>query len=146
MVHQLIYVSSATRPMSQDDLRLLLDEIRPKNKAAGITGLLLYCDGSFLQVLEGPRETVLSLTNRIQMDSRHARFLVLSSRAVEQADYSEWSMGFRALSSEDWSEVDGFVDFFGDNPIEAKSLRAQKLIDTFRAVNDPWNAAAQRPA
>ena len=70
-VLQLGYASAATVEFSDDDLRELLAKSRSNNMAAGITGMLLYHEGSFLQVLEGPSEAVEHLYARIRRDKRH---------------------------------------------------------------------------
>ncbi|HEY5718903.1 MAG TPA: BLUF domain-containing protein, partial [Gammaproteobacteria bacterium] len=60
-LYRLIYVSSATVELSLVQLNQLLQRARTKNAALEITGLLLYCDGSFLQLLEGPQGAVEQL-------------------------------------------------------------------------------------
>lgn len=54
----LIYGSSSTDRFSEADLVPLLQQAREKNQRLNVTGMLLYRDGNFLQVLEGERETV----------------------------------------------------------------------------------------
>ncbi len=54
----LVYVSSATRPFSGEDLRALLETCRKDNAELGVTGMLLYKDGNFMQVLEGDEDAV----------------------------------------------------------------------------------------
>lgn len=49
----LIYISSAAELMDEENLLLLLDQIRPINLSLGVTGMLVYQDGSFMQMLEG---------------------------------------------------------------------------------------------
>ena len=50
---QITYLSTATDPMPSQDLLSLLKECRENNAGCGVTGMLLYCNGTFLQVLEG---------------------------------------------------------------------------------------------
>ncbi len=61
----LVYVSSATRPFSGEDLRALLATCRKNNAELGVTGMLLYKDGNFMQVLEGDEEAVRGLYEKI---------------------------------------------------------------------------------
>jgi hypothetical protein len=72
---QLIYASAALAPFSEGDLQQLLSEVRAKNERLGISGLLLFHDGSFLQFLEGNSEVVHELYNTIQTDSRHGNIM-----------------------------------------------------------------------
>ena len=61
MVYRMVYVSAATAPLDADALLALLTRARDKNQRLGITGLLLYRDGDFIQLLEGEREAVANL-------------------------------------------------------------------------------------
>jgi hypothetical protein len=67
---QFIYVSSAAEDFSSENLVMLLDHSRLKNQAARITGMLLFHDGSFIQVLEGEQHQVLATHSRIAQDPR----------------------------------------------------------------------------
>lgn len=67
-VYQVLYHSQALFPFSDAELQALLDESRAFNAAHGITGLLLYSAGRFVQVLEGDHATVRALYARIQQD------------------------------------------------------------------------------
>jgi hypothetical protein len=55
---QISYISSATEPMSTQDLLRLLQGCRENNAGRGVTGMLFYCNGTFLQVLEGEERVI----------------------------------------------------------------------------------------
>lgn len=74
---RLLYISSATKPMTDDELLVLLNECRKSNNKDGITGMMLYCGDSFIQVLEGNTEEVDSLFKTIKKDPRHSNVTVL---------------------------------------------------------------------
>ena len=67
----LVYTSIANKKMSDDDLEDLLKKIRKKNETRHVTGMLLYLDPFFMQVLEGEEAMVNDLFNLIKQDSRH---------------------------------------------------------------------------
>jgi hypothetical protein len=90
----LTYVSSATVPLSAEELRALLAKSRSNNERDGITGMLLYKDGNFMQVLEGPREVVMSVQKRIYGDPCHHGLLVLLQRDVKERSFGSWSIAF----------------------------------------------------
>ena len=69
----LVYTSIASKQMSDDDLKFLLKTIRKNNDIREVTGMLLYLDPFFIQVLEGGEAVVTDLFNRIKQDSRHNR-------------------------------------------------------------------------
>jgi len=94
---QLIYVSSAARPLSDDDLNKILDKSRSNNRQKEVTGLLLHVDQGFLQVLEGPREAVLAIFAHIEQDLRHTGLRVLAQQETQERLFTDWSMGFDRL-------------------------------------------------
>jgi hypothetical protein len=89
-----IYVSAATVPFSPSQLGNLLARARGFNSSQGITGLLLYHQQSFFQVLEGPEQSVGSLYEIIERDPRHEKVLLLSKENITQRGFGDWSMGF----------------------------------------------------
>lgn len=91
---QVIYASAATRPFDKTALADLLESSRIRNAAEGITGMLVYHRGSFLQVLEGPEAPVEALTERIKADPRHGDFKLLLRDFVPQRAFGNWSMAF----------------------------------------------------
>ena len=66
-LYQIIY-ATATRPIEEDELLGMLKRSREKNARLGITGMLLHCDGSFIQALEGPKAQVMDLISVIRKD------------------------------------------------------------------------------
>lgn len=96
-VFQLGYASAATHPFSDEELVDLLATSRASNAERGISGLLLYHEGSFLQVLEGDRSVVEALFDRIGEDPRHTDKLLLFRRQGVARCFDEWTMGFRHL-------------------------------------------------
>jgi len=110
----LVYASTATRPFRQTALDHLLVEFRRFNLANSITGLLLYRDGKFIQALEGERDTVMALIERIGRDPRHHDMRVLLTESIEQRRFSQWSMGYRSFRLGVDQTPDGFRDSFAD--------------------------------
>ena len=93
-LYQLAYLSSALAKPSESGLRAILDTSRRNNSTGGITGLLLYHDGNFFQVLEGPKDAVLACYDRIVADPRHHGHIVLLSEKIGQRNFSDWSMAY----------------------------------------------------
>jgi Sensors of blue-light using FAD len=109
-IEQLIYASAGKKAFTDRDLTELLAKARIRNAAIGITGLLLYRNGSFLQILEGEPGTTQAVFDRIGRDPRHERLLLLHRGTTEQRNFSEWRMGFANLRKTPADS--GFVDFF----------------------------------
>lgn len=124
MLFHLIYLSKATRLMSEKDLLEILNESRDWNTAHGITGLLLYVEGNFLttgkqnlyaspggkfmQVLEGEETEVLRIFESIQTDARHQDILVLMQGVAGSRDFSDWALGFNAYDLQDYQQLPGY--------------------------------------
>jgi hypothetical protein len=106
-----VYVSSAVRLFSNEELVELLEHSRKKNAADDITGMLLYKDGNFMQFLEGPRKNVCALLDTIKGDPRHRGMIILLQSEHDERDFSEWSMGFKTLKNDVLPEVPGYSDF-----------------------------------
>ena len=100
-MYQLVYVSSARADLCEDDLHDILCHARETNRDLGISGMLVHLDDCFLQVLEGPRECVLDLYKRIEMDPRHTGARVLIESDIAERAFPDWSMGFRNASRND---------------------------------------------
>lgn len=106
-VRRLIYFSSATRKMTTCELDSLLSQSRRNNLRDGLTGLLLYGDGSFMQLLEGPEEAVDRTYERILNDPRHRHLIKVDDTRSGERLFGSWSMGYHRLAAGDGLE--GFV-------------------------------------
>lgn len=133
---RLVYFSSATRPFAKDELLALLEQSRTRNATQDITGLLLYKDGNFLQLLEGEETRVRGLMAHIAKDPRHSGLIVLIEEAVPARLFQDWSMGFRDLSDPEVLALPGFNDYMnrrhgrGDLPDDPSD--ALDLMQVFR--------------
>jgi hypothetical protein len=131
-VHQVIYSSAAVEPFSDSALTELLGAARVNNGRLGVTGMLLYHDGSFLQALEGDQDVLETLYAKIGRDKRHHRLVALLRRNVEGRYFDQWQMGF-AVTKALPKNMPGFSDYLrlrGD-PIEGASAAA-RLLAAFR--------------
>ena len=134
---QLIYVSSAKELFTKTDLLCLLSKSRARNTALNVTGLLLYKDGNFLQVLEGEETVIQILLARIREDPRHAGVIILLAQPIEARDFPDWSMAFHDLDDPALRVLPGFNEFL-NLPLSAESFetdpsKAKRLISIFRA-------------
>jgi hypothetical protein len=108
---QISYLSQASAPMSADQLIALLMQCRTNNAERGLTGMLLYGNGTFLQVLEGEDAVVDRLVDTIAADPRHVGMRLLGRRTIERRQYADWSMGFERITDDNLKQVDGLRDF-----------------------------------
>jgi hypothetical protein len=135
-MYSLTYVSSSVQPYSRDALHALLRVSRINNERDSVTGMLLYKDGNFMQVLEGERETVLATKARIDRDSSHRGILVLLSGEVPQRNFGTWSMAFRDLQAVRAEHVPGYDEFLNvplaDERFTRDPAACQKLLRIFK--------------
>jgi hypothetical protein len=101
----LVYASSTTDQYRTSDLADILRQSRRNNYAAGITGLLLYSEGTFIQALEGDEAAVNKLVDRLHNDPRHTGFLELWRGPIEQRQFAEWAMGSKGVEEFDTQEL-----------------------------------------
>jgi len=107
---RLIYCSRFAPGLGASELQAIVSESRKNNPARGITGVLCYGPGVFLQCLEGSREAVNDLYVRIARDPRNRDVTLLEYDDIAERVFGEWSMAY--VRAEDLS--DGPAGFFGD--------------------------------
>jgi len=109
-LHRIVYMSTAVGVLRADELDRIYLRAKSANARAGITGLLLFYEGAFLQMLEGPSAGVMSLVERIRRDRRHGGFIVLESQAVEERAFPDSPMRFVAARNLSAGEKQAFSD------------------------------------
>src|ERR1700744_4396324 len=107
-VYNLVYMSTASVVFTQQDLIGLLEQSRKHNQEKGITGLLLYAEGSFMQLLEGRKQDVDELMERIKKDERHHDVIIMETGEVAQRQFPDWAMGFLDYASPEARALPGY--------------------------------------
>jgi hypothetical protein len=108
----LVYFSHARRRFDEAALLELLHVARANNARDGVTGMLLYHDGNFIQALEGPREAVERTFARIRRNEAHDGVVATRTMPIDARHFADWSMGFLpsdALSAEAKRCVNDFL-------------------------------------
>lgn len=130
-----VYVSAAARLMSEGELISLLEVCRERNEAEGLTGMLLYKDGSFMQALEGEAGPLERTCDRIRRDPRHGGLVFLRDGEIAERSFAGWAMGFRSVDSDELEKVPGFARLSGETftspAITSKPHKAVRLLQTF---------------
>ncbi len=98
MLTQLCYASVEVRAFDEPALQALLKKARANNARQDITGLLLYGQGRFVQLLEGEHDLIEVLYQKIVSDPRHQRVFEVYRQSVNTRDFPNWSMAFDRLS------------------------------------------------
>ena len=92
MLVRLLYASRAIDSRS-DAIEDILAQSRQYNPSCGITGILCYGGGIFLQAIEGGRTAVSELYGHIQKDPRHKDVVLLHYEEITERRFGGWSMG-----------------------------------------------------
>jgi hypothetical protein len=135
IMFSLIYISAAAAPLSPRELRQLLETCNDNNRNKNITGMLLYKDGNFMQLLEGSESAVSQLHASICKDSRHRGVITLHEGLVAERQFPEWSMGFANLGA-DLDKPEGYTEFMTApltaHEFAAHPTKAQELLFLFK--------------
>jgi Sensors of blue-light using FAD len=121
-LHRVLYVATARKPLSREELAALLEKSRLNNERDGVTGMMLYRDGLFIQALEGPAAAVSNLMGRIRKDPRISSCDVIDEGDAEERIFAEWRMAFRNLDDPGLASHPGFSDFMNMPRAAVKSL------------------------
>ena len=107
---QLIYISQATRKMSSEDLISIQKIAKINNEFIDVTGSLFYNGGWFLQVLEGPTDTLKMLYDKIEKDPRHKNSRVIHNEPAKFRTFTRWSMNMTNLDDRQADKYDELVE------------------------------------
>jgi len=94
MIFQLTYSSVAKPDLSMAEIEDIIAEANQFNAPNHITGCLIYNSGFFLQILEGEKQQVMTLINKIRMDDRNDHLTILAEGQTNFRTFKEWAMAF----------------------------------------------------
>lgn len=132
----LVYVSTASWLLKDDELEEILRVSRANNQRDGITGMLLYKSGNIIQVLEGAEDKIDSLLGKLRYDPRHYGVQVLLRSPIKERQFEQWAMGFHQVTSVAQRDLEGLSNFL-DDEVAAEAFRwnpgnAFRLLLSFR--------------
>ena len=132
----LIYVSTSIDLLSDEELLDILKVSRVNNTTRDVTGMLLYKGGNFMQVLEGPDDSVHALFEKIKNDPRHKGVTVISREQIQTRQFPAWEMAFQNLDNPAIKNEPGYSQFLQDEltaeVYRENPLRAYIMLLTFR--------------
>jgi hypothetical protein len=140
VLRQVLYGSSAVLPITQTEIDDILSGARRRNAETGITGILFYLEGNFLQLLEGEEPALSETYQRIAKDQRHRNLIKLVDGTISQRSFAGEAMGFRAINGQ---EIDANPELFVHSNGRwilrdgaGVDERLKILIETFLMVNE----------
>ncbi|MGA2685989.1 MAG: BLUF domain-containing protein [Verrucomicrobiota bacterium] len=120
-LYRIVYTSTATEPLGRTELMELLKGSVRRNTRAGITGLLLYQGGAFMQVLEGEKAALVELFEKISHDPRHRHIIRLIQGPIQERYFPNSAMAFRDLDSPELRRLPGYSEFL-NTPLNGELL------------------------
>jgi hypothetical protein len=126
-MYHLIYLSTARKLFTDNQLVELLTIAVKNNTIRNVTRFLIYVEGSFIQVLEGKKPDVELIFDKISNNNRHHQILVLDRSNIKKRNFETWSMGFNSFRHEELILIDGY-----------SSISNLKLLDKQSDVLDLW--------
>src|SRR4029453_15249816 len=135
MTYQIIYSSQATVPMSLADLEEILVDARAGNERRQVTGVLVYVEGVFMQILEGEEDVLRSLMHSIASDTRHTDVKVFHEAAVEHRTFTNWRMAYLSATPQQmaaWAGLEGAATSIESvlEDIHREPQRASQVVDS----------------
>jgi len=109
-MNYLIYVSTSAKLLNNNELSELLEESRENYNNKGITGMMLYSNGTIFQALEGEEEQLDQVFCSLQNDDLHKGVIKLKEGKERTRTFSDWSMGFKASYTDMITRAKGYVD------------------------------------
>lgn len=100
-IRQLLYISTQSRDLNAADIDCIVKNSQKRNIRHDITGLLLYLEGSFCQVIEGHSKDVDIIYNHIAKDTSHRSLIVLQDDMTEERSFKDWSMAYQNITQEE---------------------------------------------
>ena len=135
-MHRIIYLSTANTNLNKDEINNLLNKSNQYNVKHKITGILLYIDFDFIQVLEGSKEDVHFLFEKIKRDNRHRGIICVIDESIKKRQFSAWSMGFYSDSYQNLKDLKGFENInralLRENKDEAVAIFLNTFLQSHR--------------
>ena len=133
----LVYVSSAVRPLSLEEIGYLLQRARERNKEYGITGVLLYIGDNFMQYIEGHKDNLDIIYKIIQEDDQHTGLVLVSREAIQDREFGDWAMAYKTI------DVEGYVGSPSERKLIEMLLEFPKVepTSTRKVLHSFWDVS-----
>ena len=132
----IVYVSTAVKSMHENQLLDILHNSRLHNAALNISGVLLYADGTFIQVLEGKDAVIDALYARIKADQRHKNIITLIDEPINEKSFAQWLMGFAVADSKKTEKLLGYLRSVNELDLNSSNSSAIAAIKSFIENNE----------
>jgi len=135
MLSQLVYVSNRKQICTEKEIDKILDSCKKNNPPLDITGVLLYSEAKFIQLVEGEAKVIMGLYDRIKTDQRHSSPILISYGPIKEKSFPSWHMGIKNISK---NEVDFKTDITSvdkvifSNILNGKEDNGQRVLNLLK--------------
>ncbi|NER18311.1 BLUF domain-containing protein [Spongiivirga citrea] len=117
MIHSLCYFSTADSSLGTNDFEELFEYVVTKNTSQEITGVLVYGQGNFMQIMEGPKKKIISIFNRIKEDNRHHNVIKVIEKDYPDRIFGKYDYGFKVVKDlTSLKELKNYITLLNNNP------------------------------
>ena len=131
-IYCLVFTSVATRKISDEDLKGLLDKSRQYNLALNITGMLLYLDPYFMQILEGDESIIDEKFKKISNDEMHHNVSLIYKKPIKERIFSKWTMGFNKIGIEYFEDAKNLTEIYKNEAFKKHPKEVIELLKMFK--------------
>ena len=128
----LVFTSVATRKITDEDLKGLLDKSRQYNLALNITGMLLYLDPYFMQILEGDESIIDEKFKKISNDEMHHKVSLIYKQPIKERSFSKWTMGFNKIGIQYFEGAENLIDIYNNDAFKKHPNEVIELLEMFK--------------
>jgi Sensors of blue-light using FAD len=123
MLSQLVYVSNRKQNCTEKEIDKILDSCKKNNPSLDITGILLYSETKFIQMVEGEAKVIMELYDKIKKDSRHSTPILISYGPIREKAFPNWHMGSKNISK---NEVEFNTDITSEEKVVFNNILSGK--------------------
>ncbi|APW64898.1 hypothetical protein LPB137_03085 [Poseidonibacter parvus] len=134
-MYRIMYMSTATRNILDDELEEILEKARINNHEKELTGLLIVKGRTFLQCLEGEKHNVLEVYNKILKDDRHENIIDLVDENDATRLFPNWDMGYKNLKSLNDIKSEKIREILSVDQLDIKKDEIAEIIEDFVSFN-----------
>lgn len=131
----IVYLSTSVNLLVDDELIDILKPARKNNAQRNVTGVLLYSEGTFLQVLEGDAADVEAIYRKIELDPRHKNIIKLVDEKIDTRSFADWAMGFTTANTAKVADLVGYLEKLDNTAIKKDDNAAVITLKTFIDTN-----------
>ena len=134
----IVYISSAKLGLTYSEIVNIVEDSRTNNEKSGLTGILLFNSGNFMQLLEGEELAVDGLYRKIEKDRRHTEVKLLLRHSITHRNFSNWTMGFKNIEKLKQMKSEFLNSFLTDDlnfsVYQKNAYKALEFLETFKRI------------